>query len=154
MKRAIAIIILCLTLKGCIVQHGYKAKEPLEVYGVGKYDTIRFADIPVGEKFYIFDIGRNNQPLSKREYRGLYINNYVTIILHRGAYVLSGKRYISRKKYKLILYEGLTMPSLFYYNDRINNRSSGYDSYRSIQTGPRGGRYYINSRGNKTYIKR
>jgi hypothetical protein len=30
--------------------------------------------------------------------------------------------------------------------------SSG--SYRTINTGPRGGRYYINKNGNKTYIKR
>ncbi|RXQ87826.1 SH3 domain-containing protein [Ancylomarina salipaludis] len=32
--------------------------------------------------------------------------------------------------------------------------STGGSSYRTIHTGPRGGRYYINSNGNKTYIKR
>jgi hypothetical protein len=32
--------------------------------------------------------------------------------------------------------------------------SSYNSSSRSIYTGPRGGRYYINSNGNKTYIKR
>ena len=32
--------------------------------------------------------------------------------------------------------------------------SSSGSSSRSIQTGPRGGKYYINKNGNKTYIKR
>ena len=32
--------------------------------------------------------------------------------------------------------------------------SSPSPVYQSIQTGPRGGHYYINSKGNKTYIKR
>lgn len=38
---------------------------------------------------------------------------------------------------------------------RARDFSSGaynYGSGRSIQTGPRGGQYYINSRGNKTYV--
>lgn len=36
-----------------------------------------------------------------------------------------------------------------------NKKQSG-DTYNGhqVQTGPRGGRYYINSHGNKTYIKR
>ncbi len=33
-------------------------------------------------------------------------------------------------------------------------KSSTTSSSRTIYTGPRGGRYYINSNGNKTYIKR
>lgn len=38
---------------------------------------------------------------------------------------------------------------------RAQDYSSGaynYGSGRSIQTGPRGGQYYINSKGNKTYV--
>lgn len=38
---------------------------------------------------------------------------------------------------------------------RVRDYSSGaynYGSGRSIQTGSRGGQYYINSRGNKTYV--
>jgi len=34
-----------------------------------------------------------------------------------------------------------------------NNKSSSTSS-RTIHTGPRGGRYYINKNGNKTYVKR
>lgn len=33
-----------------------------------------------------------------------------------------------------------------------SNGAYNYGSGRSIQTGPRGGQYYINSRGNKTYV--
>ena len=32
--------------------------------------------------------------------------------------------------------------------------SSSYSGSRTIQTGPRGGQYYINKNGNKTYVKR
>jgi hypothetical protein len=32
--------------------------------------------------------------------------------------------------------------------------SSSYSGSKSIQTGSRGGQYYINSKGNKTYVKR
>lgn len=45
------------------------------------------------------------------------------------------------------------------YNNSYNNSSSNYptsssyESNRTIYTGSRGGQYYINSNGNKTYIK-
>ena len=35
-----------------------------------------------------------------------------------------------------------------------NNSNSTYSGGREIHTGPRGGQYYINSNGKKTYIKR
>lgn len=34
------------------------------------------------------------------------------------------------------------------------NSNSSYSGSQTIQTGPRGGKYYINSNGKKTYIKR
>jgi colicin import membrane protein len=34
------------------------------------------------------------------------------------------------------------------------SKGSSYSGSNQIQTGPRGGKYYINSHGNKTYIKR
>ena len=34
-----------------------------------------------------------------------------------------------------------------------SSSSTGLGGYHSIQTGPRGGQYYINSHGNKTYVK-
>lgn len=39
---------------------------------------------------------------------------------------------------------------------KVNKSSSSNDTYNGneIHTGPRGGRYYINKNGNKTYIKR
>lgn len=33
-----------------------------------------------------------------------------------------------------------------------SNEAYGYGSGQMIQTGPRGGQYYINSNGNKTYV--
>ncbi|MFZ2430714.1 MAG: DNA/RNA non-specific endonuclease, partial [Lutibacter sp.] len=36
----------------------------------------------------------------------------------------------------------------------IKNSNSSYSGGRIIQTGPRGGKYYINKNGNKTYVKK
>jgi hypothetical protein len=40
-------------------------------------------------------------------------------------------------------------------NSHLSNSNSGSsgNSYRTIHTGPRGGRYYINSKGKKVYVK-
>ena len=36
---------------------------------------------------------------------------------------------------------------------KVYKQRSGNSDTRTIHTGPRGGRYYINSNGNKTYVK-
>jgi hypothetical protein len=36
----------------------------------------------------------------------------------------------------------------------VNNSNTSYSNNRIIETGPRGGKYYINSNGNKTYVRR
>ncbi len=40
-----------------------------------------------------------------------------------------------------------------YYNN-YNSSSTDYSTGRTIYEGPRGGQYYINSNGNKTYIRK
>lgn len=46
-------------------------------------------------------------------------------------------------------------PSSSYYSSPTHSSpSSSSSTTRDIQTGPRGGQYYINSNGNKTYIKK
>lgn len=41
------------------------------------------------------------------------------------------------------------------YNKSVTKeKSSSYSNDKTIHTGPRGGQYYINSKGNKTYIKK
>lgn len=46
-------------------------------------------------------------------------------------------------------------PSYSYPQNNFKHKSSSYNfnSGRTIYTGPRGGKYYINSNGNKTYVK-
>ena len=39
-------------------------------------------------------------------------------------------------------------------NYNTNPNSNNYSAPKTIRTGPRGGQYYINSNGNKTYIKK
>ncbi len=48
-----------------------------------------------------------------------------------------------------------TMPDLnnSYYNN-YKSSSLDYNTGRTIYEGPRGGHYYINSHGNKTYVRR
>ena len=41
-----------------------------------------------------------------------------------------------------------------YSPSRSYSTNRSYNTSRTVYTGPRGGRYYINSHGNKTYIKR
>lgn len=41
-----------------------------------------------------------------------------------------------------------------YSKTTAKEKSSGYSGDKTILTGPRGGQYYINSKGNKTYIKK
>jgi hypothetical protein len=49
----------------------------------------------------------------------------------------------------------LTTPSSNYTPATNSTNSYSYpSSSRTIHTGPRGGRYYINSNGNKTYVKK
>lgn len=40
------------------------------------------------------------------------------------------------------------------YSGSVPSSSTSYSRSRVIHTGPRGGKYYYNSSGNKTYIKR
>ena len=40
------------------------------------------------------------------------------------------------------------------YNGQSGTKSPTYQGTQPIETGSRGGQYYINSNGNKTYIKR
>ena len=37
---------------------------------------------------------------------------------------------------------------------KVNNSTKSYSGDKTIYTGPRGGKYYINSKGKKVYIKR
>lgn len=68
-----------------------------------------------------------------------------------------------RKYNKLALKENKVQPTKLYSTSTYNsttNHSSGSSSYsgtsgaKTTYTGPRGGHYYINKNGNKTYIKK
>lgn len=71
--------------------------------------------------------------------------------------VIDGIRYYVLKKYLMTeaeyfaLQERAPAPQPSYSSP---TRSSYSSPSRTIQTGPRGGKYYINSNGNKTYIRR
>jgi hypothetical protein len=53
-------------------------------------------------------------------------------------------------------YDSYSMPKISSpsYSVPSSSYSMPSSSYTPIQTGPRGGQYYINSNGNKTYVKR
>lgn len=51
-------------------------------------------------------------------------------------------------------YSYLTPTPTYYSSTSSSTSSSSSSTSRNIQTGPRGGQFYINSNGNKTYIKK
>lgn len=72
-----------------------------------------------------------------------------------GEYYLnsSGKKvYVKSKSSSTNTYSSPTYSSPTYSSPSYSTPSSS--STRTIQTGPRGGKYYINSNGNKTYVKK
>jgi hypothetical protein len=84
----------------------------------------------------------------------LVANTAVTVVGHYAPdwYVIkwSGKPYYLRRKYT-----GTSRTSAYRYISPTPRTRGGGSSGSShyIQTGPRGGKYYINKNGNKTYIK-
>lgn len=79
----------------------------------------------------------------------LVANTPVMVIGHKNSrwYVLTWRE---RRYYTRVVYLHST-PVKRQYTPVYSTPSS---TSRSIQTGPRGGRYYINKNGNRTYIKR
>jgi hypothetical protein len=126
---------------------------PLPIYGDSGIVGVRYRDIPIGDTLiFLGEDLENTAPVLYRH----------TPIWTSGIYI---KTRIAKQR-KLLRYE---IPS--YYPLVVNSLNGKFDrqlntvkssqaiyggsstSGAAIHTGPRGGRYIINSNGNKTYIK-
>ena len=147
-KRVLYFSIISILLNSCITS--YKKFKTDREYQVASHD----------EELVIYPSYKSTTPITQ-------IDSGATFFVRpTSAYAKKKKR--RRVKYKS--YRGwvsrLTYSRETTYRKWLHQRtmrSIGYDEYRNrtrkvesriIHTGPRGGRYYINSYGNKTYIKR
>lgn len=152
--KTIIQFILCITLLfGCSAPGMHSSYE-----GSSKYK-------PINELYTASnnDILLKSSPYSIRKIsKGIQINDtiYVYGIYDYKWYMVRvGKRkyfagYNDLTDFKAVnkMYKE-AVPATFYPSP-TNTTKSTYSPTRTIQTGPRGGQYYINKNGNKTYIKR
>lgn len=147
-KRVLCFSIVSILLNGCITS--YKKFKTDREYQVASNDeelaiypsyksTTPITRIASGETFFV-------RPTSayarKKKRRRVKYKSYRGWVSHL--------TYSRETTYRKWLYQR-TMRSIGY--DEHGNSTRKVES-RIIHTGPRGGRYYINSNGNKTYIKR
>jgi hypothetical protein len=75
-----------------------------------------------------------------------------TMMLHKGDIVVVDSEYDSNT-YRVHIGDYHVIVSKNSLTKRYQSESVSSGGGQTIQTGPRGGKYYINSNGNKTYIK-
>ncbi len=105
--------------------------------------------IPSGRHFYIV-----KRSASGKKYKISYQTKNYKVMVKEAPLLYTYSEWAARQQYlKLAVPEN---PTLSRRSSSPTSYSSGYrgSSSRYIHTGPRGGRYYINSHGNKTYIRR
>jgi len=160
-----ALIVLCVLLQvfltsSCkINRYYYTSSKPFEVYESG-YASTRYQDIPAGDTIYIERNWINGAAPSTLFDEYAVYKKYRLKVRDTGPIKYLYKRAISNKESKADINKLLSLESYPKhtkqpYNKSVTELPSGSSgNSHSIQTGPRGGRYYINSNGNKTYIKK
>lgn len=170
MKSSIAIVLLaiCSTI-GCTprvyTEYILVTRKPISMYDSLGFNGTRYVDIPTGDTLSIFVPGKKGRiPSSSHAiYKenliwtpGIYVTNMSRKTRHKAsAYRLKRhtyKSFISATTYRdyLAAQRQISTPATNTTKPIGSTPSTG----ATIHTGPRGGRYYINSKGNKTYIKK
>ncbi|WP_323027493.1 HNH endonuclease signature motif containing protein [Gelidibacter japonicus] len=108
--------------------NGYTVKSPT-YYSTPKVKTVKH-----NYSTPSYSVPKNRVPTYKSS------SNYSTPPVKSTTYKYSTPSY-SAPKYRVPTYKS-------------SNYNSSSSSIKTIHTGPRGGKYYMNSKGNKTYIKR
>lgn len=154
MKKYLLLIVLSFFVFGCspfyITRYELVTTETLPNYGSNGIGDEEYTDIPQGDTISI--VSESLFPKIKKSTRARHSKRLVWITGFTSKTRLISKARISRRSYRH-LYRNRS-------NDEIVSSSSA-PSYKNtpsngatIYTGPRRGRYYINSNGNKTYVKR
>jgi hypothetical protein len=152
------------SLSGCMIKE-YVAivQRPILVFDD---DRVRYQDIPVYDTItysrYLHQYARGQHPQADE----IFVNHRRYLLIARD--VVPSSRVVGYNRYKRRRYMGLYSfhslkdyprfilgsPSRPYASPSYipTHRSAGES--HTIHTGPRGGRYYINSKGNKTYVKK
>lgn len=156
MKRFLPLALALLS--GCTLgQYSLVVVDPIPLYGEGGLVMDPVEEAPAQDTITVLTKNRKRVPNKTKVYYKSH-SYWANDISHKTK--LLGRRRLSRKVYKrsYALYtfsNARSGPST-----RNSHRVSTTKPYGStpsrgatIYTGPRGGRYYINSKGNKVYIK-
>lgn len=140
--------------KGEIAVYQYETLAPVEVYAFENGRYVRLADIEKGERFNT--IGRRIELETRRiqpvEYNGFWLH-----ISDPHVYIL---KELVAKVAEIRFSVNKTTSAYPRRQPAVSSTSGGYlpgmtpSTGATIHTGPRGGRYYYNSKGNKTYIRK
>lgn len=159
MKKIYPLLLIIPIFFSCVRmnQYTYLTTSDIPLYGPKGMDDVRYADIPAGDTVITYGEHRHN--IKAVYYKSTPV---ITVGVLPQNKLIRQKR-VRRKRVKTILttripdsYKGAfalySGPPISTPKSRVTETYTP-SSGSTIHTGPRGGRYYINSNGNKTYLK-
>ena len=168
-KYLLLLLILAFGCKPIFVTHYVLVpKEPIPIYWPNTHYDVRFEDSAVGDTLEYFTEAR--KPFIPNNAEVKYKTMQVEVRdLYKNTRLLSSNK-INRRKFLKIKYDysigsyqarfkpfAIT-PAYKTTSQPVSSPNLDWKSTPTngapIHTGPRGGKYYINSHGNKSYIKR
>lgn len=171
MKKLIYLLVF-LTF-GCspkyVTQYVLITTEPMPVHGPNSIEDTRFEDMMAGDTIEFFAMDRKGSLVNDGPVRYKTMEVFTSGILKRTR--PHSKNKIAVREFEKFHYDyaphlykkhfnlyGYVKPEPQSRSNSINDSHTPYHSTPTsgapIHTGPRGGRYYINGNGNKTYLKR
>lgn len=159
--RFFCLLIYVFTLSGCKVNRYYYTSDfPMEVHSDG-YGSARYMDIPAGDTVFTENRWYSGGRLATFYNSKVVYKDRTLRVNTVGDPIYLFKKQVTYKVANTEKARRLTLDGYPLYGQRRSNYSPSTQisegasgSGHTIQTGPRGGRYYINKNGNKTYIKR
>lgn len=152
MKKLFYYLSLFCLVTSCIVENNYYQVVPnknIEIYTSSLKIGRPVQTVYAGSSFYMTKVS------GKRKQRAKYNNgtrDYLGYVFNVTPYDYTD--YVEPRKKEIELPAYRYQPASPTSTPSYNSSPSYNTPNRDIQTGPRGGRYYINSHGNKTYIKK
>ncbi|RIV25117.1 hypothetical protein DYU11_07305 [Fibrisoma montanum] len=129
-----------------LVQYNYVVSISSPLFEEASTDSRQLDDLMPGDT-----ISCTGKPIELTEWRLVEYKGYRVYAYNPYVYAVASKRYPKGTK---ISFKPATDYPVQVASQEVSSPSSGYtpSTGATIHTGPRGGRYYINRNGNKTYI--
>ncbi len=141
--------------KETYTRYYYVFLKPCDVYERPETTSRRLTSLSVGDT-----ISTLYEPIQLQGWQGVEYHNYLFFIRDQSVYAVAQKKFKEKAGYRPTYNSIDKYPS--YRNTNTQSASDKTESTMystpttgaTIHTGPRGGKYYYNSKGNKTYIRR